>query len=755
MPKKIILLLICALFFQLTNVRVLAVRAYPYPFTVTQPDGTKLTLRLQGDEFHHSRTTEDGYLIKKNAKGFFTYATKNAAGKFVASDFVARDVKSRTANDINFLKSIQKASDITSSTTIPLRTKMMTAQTKPQRAYPMSGTPKSLVILVYFSDNNFVTPDPETSFTNLLNETGYSDNGGTGSAKDYFKANSYGQFSPEFDVVGPYKLHNNMAYYGANDANGYDVRPDYMIAEACALADSAGVDFAQYDTDNDGFVDNVFVYYAGYNEAEDLTQDQINANTVWPHRWSLADAGYPVAGRTFDGKVVNDYACTSELQGYDGTTMCGVGTFCHEFGHVLGLVDLYDTSGAQYHTLDDWDIMDAGNYLNSGRTPPLYSCFERFYLGWLTPEQVSTVSNLSLNPILQPTDPVTNTSGQSYLLSATTHNLIGSDPNPKEYFMLEYRKKTGWDTYLPAEGMCIWHIDYDQTAWNNNSPNNFSGSYQSASSHMRVYLQPLSGSLTTPGTAFTSGEFIPTAWDGTNIHREITEITKSNENVSFKLMYPIYYITGNTSDFSTNVGTPSVTQTIDFSAFNMVSDLTIGLTNQTNFDIRLLSTDPWSKTVTISPVSGATAGQLQIRYNPVAGGTQTDKIVFSTSNVADETIDLSGTAFDPGATATFIGRIDNLLQYPPTKINTTRSKTINIKTTDIVDNLSLTITGPNASLFSVSGKTITKTAANAVTGYNITVNYLPVSVGTHTATLTISGGGLNPTKAITLSGEGI
>ena len=164
----------------------------------------------------------------------------------------------------------------------------------------------------------------------------------------------------------------------------------------------------------------LFIYYAGYNEAEHGP-----ANTIWPHRWAVYPAAlYPsgsnyagtVASVTFNGKRVFDYACTSELRGASGSNMCGVGTFCHEFGHVLGLPDYYDTTGSQ-NTLNSWDIMDAGNYNNLGRTPPTYSVYDRFFLGYLIPEQESATANLTLNPIYQGKTPPANTTNQALIIN--------------------------------------------------------------------------------------------------------------------------------------------------------------------------------------------------------------------------------------------------------------------------------------------------------------------------------------------------
>ncbi len=643
---KHITLILFSLFFMLSGSQ--AVPAYPHPVTVIQPDGTTLTVQLSGDESRKLKSTVDGYVIKKNDKGFYTYAVRNQENRIVAGERIARDPEKRSATDLTYMSKALKADEVFSEQGLkPSKIKRAPAVIS-STGFPKTGSPRSLVIMVNFKDRSFVTPNPQDAFNRLLNQENYSDNGGTGSAKDYFKAASYGQFSPQFDVVGPYNLPENMAYYGANDPEtGDDVKPAYMIVHACKAADDAGVDFTQYDTDGDGYIDNVFVYYAGYNEAE-WGPD----NSVWPHRWAVY-RNYNYTGTAqsmvFDGKTVYDYACTSELKGNSGTNMCGIGTFTHEFGHVINLPDYYHTEEDK-NTLNNWSIMDAGAYLNEGRTPPTYSAYDRFYLGWLTPEELASPADKSLYPLSQSTVPVASTAKQAYLLSATTHNLDGDNPTPKEFYIMEYRKKTGWDTYLPGDGLLFWHIDYNQTAWDDNTPNNYTGTVQTASSHMRVYLQPLSGYTTTPGEAFTSGSFNPLTWSGSNINRAVTDITKTNDSISFKIMG----------------GAPVV---------------------------------------------------------------------------------------EPNVPQIMAGHIKELLQYPVIRSNEEHAKYLNVKTTDITGDLTVSVSGTDAASFAVSAATISRVTANSPEGANLTVTYKPQASGAHSAVLTISGGGLNPEKVIQLVGN--
>ena len=197
--------------------------------------------------------------------------------------------------------------------------------------YPLEGSPRRLVLVVNGTDVTVNSPSTaQERFTNLLNQPGYSVNGATGSARDYFTISSFGQFTPIFDVYGPYDLPNSMAAYGAETAGRHDTDPYSMVRHACAAAMAAGVNFADYDADGGGFVGNVFVYYAGYNQAEGG-----DANSIWPHR-SILVPSMPVGDNIF----VLNYACSSELKNpWLGTRMCNIGTFCYEFGHILGLPD--------------------------------------------------------------------------------------------------------------------------------------------------------------------------------------------------------------------------------------------------------------------------------------------------------------------------------------------------------------------------------------------------------------------------------
>jgi M6 family metalloprotease-like protein len=392
--------------------------------------------------------------------------------------------------------------------------------TRPQQpaittTFPRTGDVRSIVILVNYQDVQFVVPNPREAFTKMLNEKGYHDNGGTGSARDYFLSNSNNQFRPTFDVYGPYTLPHERSYYTSRAAE--------MIVDACSEADDDGVDFKQYDVNKDGDIDNIFVYYAGHNPAEGGPED-----AVWPHRsqagvWSEKDKKY--YRYSIDDVWIWDYACTSELSDSRGSHQCGIGTFCHEFSHVLGLDDLYNTADSEIYTIGEWDIMCSGNYNNNGRTPPSFSAYERWILGWLTPKQLTKAADYLIEPL--------TTSNQAYLIADTDHNMHVLSPNPKEYWLLENRQPVGWDApdnCLPGKGLLVSHIVFHKGKWENNTPNNtLPLGYDICEAYYKKPVQS-SPSDTYPGQ-YNITVFTPVTYDGISMPwHELTNIRQTEEN---------------------------------------------------------------------------------------------------------------------------------------------------------------------------------------------------------------------------------
>ncbi len=438
--KKIFTLIVCASI----ALGIIAVPAYQGPRVVTQPDGSELTVFAHGDEYFHWLTDENGNLVELQEDGTFIINSPLSDAEIAQRSNSARKARARR---------------------LPTAT---------NQAVPLNIAPRGLLVLVSFSDVAFSTEKAEMDSMlcgqNYSRSYSFTYRGSTyrisssGSARQYFIDQSMGQYQPQFDVVGPYTVSKKQSYYGSNDGNGNDQHVDEMIIEACRAADEDGVDFTQYDNNNDGVVDFVFVIYAGNGEADGGAE-----NTIWPHFYWMRDGyGYGYYDDSdaiiLDGKVLNAYACSNEIN-YLSKKHTGIGTFCHEFGHVLGLPDLYATNKATHRTMDDWDIMDAGSYNNNGDTPPAYSAYERFFLGWLTPTVLNTSGAYSLTDL--------KTSNEAYMITATgTSNLIGNNPSPSEFFLLENRQKTGWDKKTAGSGMMITKIKYSYSKWNENTVNN-------------------------------------------------------------------------------------------------------------------------------------------------------------------------------------------------------------------------------------------------------------------------------------------
>jgi len=636
--KSISIFVVFLIVLFIPTVHLDAVRATPFPVTITQPDGSQLTIRLHGDEYYNYKTTLDGYPLMPDSNGILTYAKVDASGNLISTLVKASNIEKRSDTEKSFVKTLSVNTDFTKLRQLARATRSINAVTETSylKTYPLTGTPKSLVILVNFKDLSFVTPDPKTAFTNLLNQKGYSANGATGSATDYFHDSSTGVFNPQFDVVGPFTLPQNMAYYGGNDSSGDDVNPQQMVIDACAMAAASGVDFSQYDTDKNGVVDNVFIYYAGYNEAEGGPK-----NSIWPHRWTLADLT-----TKFNNVSVYDYACTSELRSNSGSNMCGIGTFCHEFGHVLGLPDYYVTSGTDHHTLSEWNIMDYGPYLNNGRTPPSYSAWDRFYLNWLKPTELKVTGTYSLDAL--------TSSNSAYLISQNGNfNMNSTSPSPAEFFTLENRQQKGWDTYLPGHGMLVSHIYYNQSTWENNTVNN-------AASAMGVDIVEADGTAITESTSIDptlSGDpfpgtskvtsYTPLLRAGTDIHKPLVNIQEINGIIKFHFGSKIV-LTQNLQSFSTVQGTPSAVQSVTVSGTELKGAINVAFKTGQHFEMKIDTAKVWGKTITLNPVDSVVGNTtIQIRYNPTVpsySSVHADTLLFSTTAGDYASIAASGTS---------------------------------------------------------------------------------------------------------------
>lgn len=392
--------------------------------TISLTDGTQVKVQLVGDEFMHYYQSADGtrYLYDAASATYQVYSDSQFSNS--RRKAVARRAKA------NNRRAVRRKANVTNI---------------------FQGTKKGLIILAQFTDSKFQSGHDRALYNKIANAENYTDNGFKGSVKDYFKAQSAGQFELDFDVVGICPLKNPCSYYGGNDAYGNDLRAGEMVAEACQWAATQGIDFSQYDWDGDGEVDQVFVLYAGKGEA-----DGGAASTVWPHEFALSYSDYGKS-LSLSGVTVDTYACSAELN--DRDQLDGIGTFCHEFSHCMGFPDLYDTGYSGWFGMGYYDLMSAGNYNGDSKCPAGYSAYEKHKCGWLTYQDVTNIEEdlhvAGLKAISE--------GGGAYVLKNKAHE--------DEYYIIENRQNTGWDAYLPSKGVMITHVDYDANIWWNNMPN--------------------------------------------------------------------------------------------------------------------------------------------------------------------------------------------------------------------------------------------------------------------------------------------
>lgn len=393
--------------------------------TISLTDGTQVKVQLVGDEFMHYYQSADGtrYIYDAASATYQVYSDSQFSNS--RRKAVARRAKA------NNRRAVRRKANVTNI---------------------FRGTKKGLIILAQFTDSKFQSGHDRALYNKIANAENYTDNGFKGSVKDYFKAQSAGQFELDFDVVGICQLKNPCSYYGENDAyTGDDLHAGEMVAEACQWAATQGVDFSKYDWDGGGEVDQVFVLYAGKGEA-----DGGAVSTIWPHEFALSASDYGKS-LSFNGVTVDTYACSAELN--DRDQLDGIGTFCHEFSHCMGFPDLYDTGYSGWFGMGDYDLMSAGNYNGDSKCPAGYSAYEKHKCGWLTYQDVTNIEE------------DLNVTGLKAISEGGSAYVVKNKAHEDEYYIIENRQNTGWDAYLPSEGVMITHVDYDANIWWNNMPN--------------------------------------------------------------------------------------------------------------------------------------------------------------------------------------------------------------------------------------------------------------------------------------------
>ena len=621
---------------------VMAMPAKPGWQTITQSDGTTLQIQAVGNAFNHAILTSDGLTVARGDDGDFYY-TSSLTGLTAVR---AHEANQRTAAENAFVNA--QRGNLTmqyKSYRMPNKKgRLGVGGSNADSGVPAQGSRHIPIILVEYKDKKF-NNTREQIIESMLT--------GNESVGQYFRDQSNGLYEPDFDVYGIYTLSQNRQYYGGN-SGGYDQNLGAMVAEACQLAAADGVSFKPYDTNSDDYCDVVIVIYAGVGEAQASSS---HPESIWPCNWDLSSASYYGMGgngafRPNTGDpLVNNFAVFNELHGSDdnGTTIDGIGTFVHEFGHCLGLPDFYDTGNGGHYGLGDWDIMCLGCYNNDGFTPPGYSAYEKVFMGW--------VDYITARPGTYYTLPVWNQKN-----AATDKAVcITSDLNENEYFVLEYRKKQGWDRYAPGEGIMITHVTYDADRWWNNTPNNqdiqlmtlmnADNSWNYYTENTDLWPQGNKREFTDNSSPAAKLNMTSTGTISGNagyLGKPVTEMVINNDGTaSFWYMKgaatsPVISVSSNDIDFGDVIMNNSETKTFNVVGQALTGEVTITL----NDDNGVFAVNP----TVISASDAANGYNVTVTFNPNAIQDFYATMVLSSDGAEDVVVNLTGHGLIEGYT---------------------------------------------------------------------------------------------------------
>jgi len=336
--------------------------------------------------------------------------------------------------------------------------------------YPAGFAGRIPCILVEFSDNAWA--DGVNTSTLHMDSVLFSEGVyPTGSLRDYYLEASYAHYAPDGDVYGPVTLPQTYEHYidGIMGISLDEPNSKTIFRDAVNAADAL-IDYADYDGDGNGFVDGVMLIIAGhgFEESGDSTK-------ILSHQWEL-----PLISMAYlDGVTLRSYTIQPEEHGpYTGGGHNGIGVYCHEWGHIFDLPDLYDEDGSSWG-IGDWSIMGSGNYLNQSRTPAHFDPWCKVFLGWV---DVDTVASNRVDEAIP-----------SFATSPTVYRLWMGGLGGNEYFLVCNRQKDGFDSYLPGSGLMVLHVD--EAVGNNNNQNEYIEGETSPIFHYRVAVIQADGNF--------------------------------------------------------------------------------------------------------------------------------------------------------------------------------------------------------------------------------------------------------------------
>lgn len=515
-----------------------AAKAWKMPLTVTQPDGSVLQAYQHGDEHFNWYTDKDGVILIRKADIFYI-AHIDQYGKISSSNLLAHEKSQR--------QDAEKRAVAAQNRNLFFERAQQRIETRAMRRepvqvdgtfFPHKGSPKAIVILAQYKDTPFTLTNPRQSFQQFLNGKGRPTDYGHGEGKnarsvqEYFKDMSFGKFTPQFDVYGPVTLPHNLAYYGGTNSNGGDEKFRELITDACRLMDDS-LDFANYDANNDGNADLVYVVYSGYGQNMGAPNE-----TMWPKAGTIYPTPY------FDGKKIYRAGISNELIGNSKKMISGIGLFCHEFSHCMGLPDFYPTEPSargDNQGMEAWSLMDDGEYTANGWWPTAYTAWEREAMGWMTIDDLTTAQQIELQTI--------DNKGKAYRI----YN--DNDPNKNDYYIVQNIQAERWNAGLESHGLLMYHVNYKASEFelSSNSVNNEKKKprmtvipadgllFSSYKGHSTKYTEELKGDLF-PGTKnvteLTDANNLPNyaPWTGGKLDKPIYNISERDGKIYFDFL---------------------------------------------------------------------------------------------------------------------------------------------------------------------------------------------------------------------------
>lgn len=614
----------------------LAAPALPGWHVITQSDGTKLKLQTVGNAFNNAILTTDGLTVAQGSDGDFYYESSVTGVTAVR----AHEPEQRTAAEKAFV--VAQRGSMTMQRTVSympprLSGKLGATGSNASAAVPANGERHIPIILVEFQDKKFNNTREKIIKAMLEGEK---------SVGQYFADQSNNAYHPIFDVYGIYCLSQNREYYGGRSGNAKDKGIGWMVTEACQLASDDGVTFSPFDTNNDYYCDVVIIIYAGIGEAQ---ASLYHSDAIWPCNWTLEAAKYYNRGGNGpfrpgpNDPYINQFAVFNELHGSNdsGKTIDGIGTFVHEFGHCLGLPDLYDTANSDHYGMGNWDIMCLGCYCDDGYTPVGYSAYEKVFMGW--------VDYIKPEPGTYYTLPVWNQKNKD-----TDKALcVVSDVNKNEYFIFENRKRVGWDAYLPGQGVLVTHITYVASKWTNNKPNNediqlvtllpADNKLSKYTEHADTWPNGYNRDVTdnsTPATKLNMDAIGQVTGNAGYLGKPVTEIVINPDGTaSFWYMKPekpkpAITVSTNEIDFASIETNSSLNRTITVKGVNLINDVTVTINDATG----VFKANPM-----VLQLDNLTSGTpLTVSFCPTGILSYFDTVTLHSDEAEDVTITLKG-----------------------------------------------------------------------------------------------------------------